>query len=247
MLIRHERAGRTDHEGGAPPPDGELFPAPDAAEGFPTLEEPAWLDEGEPDEMDAPPNSPFRGIWIGVATAAVTFVLVFAIPQWLGWYDVGPPTSGERRDATPEAAISTVTAKPSAVAPSGAAADAPAPAAAKAATPKAPAPPAAAPSSGAAKDVRPPAPARPATSPARPAASQNASAAWVQIAAFKSPAQAGRLAARVKRDGYRAEVRRLRSGPVPWVVWVGAYPSREQAESARAALARKGFRDSFVH
>jgi cell division septation protein DedD len=247
MLIKHERTSRTDHEDGAPPPDGELFPAHDAAERFPTLEEPAWLDEGEPDEMEAPRDSPFRGIWIGVATAAVTFVLVFAIPQWLGWYDVGPPTSRERRDATPDAAISTVTAKPSAVAPPGAAADAAAPAAAKAATPKAPAPPAAAPSDGAAKDVRPPAPARPAASHARPAASQNASAAWVQIAAFKSADQAGRLATRVKRDGFRAEVRRLRSGPVPWVVWVGAYPSREQAESARAALARKGFRDAFVH
>jgi len=246
MLIKHERTSRTDHEGGAPPPDGELFPAPDAAEGFPTLEEPAWVDEGEPDEMEAPRDSPFRGIWIGVATAAVTFVLVFAIPQWLGWYDVGPPTSREQRDVTPEAAISTVTAKPSGSAPSGSAADAAAPAAAKAVAPKEPAPPAPAPRSGAAKDARPPAPARAAASHASPAASHDASASWVQIAAFKSPDQAGHLAARIKRDGYRAEVRRLRSGAVPWVVWVGAFPSREQAEAARSALARKGFRDSFV-
>ncbi|MGH7316069.1 MAG: SPOR domain-containing protein, partial [Candidatus Rokuibacteriota bacterium] len=46
----------------------------------------------------------------------------------------------------------------------------------------------------------------------------------------------------VKRDGYPAEVRRLRAAPVPWVVWVGTYPSREKAEAARDALAGKGFR-----
>ncbi|MGH7367949.1 MAG: SPOR domain-containing protein [Candidatus Rokuibacteriota bacterium] len=65
---------------------------------------------------------------------------------------------------------------------------------------------------------------------------------WVQVAAFKHARQAGRFAARVKRDGYPAEVRRLRAAPVPWVVWVGTYPSRAQAESARDALARKGHR-----
>lgn len=245
MLIKHERAGRTDHELGAPQ-DGELFPEHDGAERFPTLEEPAWLAEGEPDEMEAPRDSPFRGIWIGVATAAVTFALVFSIPQWLGWYDVGPPTSRERRDGTPEAIISTVTAKPPGAAPSGATVETPAPVAAEAGAPKEPVPPAAAPRSGAAKDARPPAPASAAASQARPAPSHAGPASWVQIAAFRSPDQAGRLAVRVKRDGYRAEVRRLRSGAVPWVVWVGSYPSREQAEAAQSALARKGFRDSFV-
>jgi cell division septation protein DedD len=252
MLIKHEHAGRTDHEHGAPP-DGELFPEHDAAGRFPTLEEPAWLVEGEPDEMEAPRDSPFRGIWIGVATAAVTFALVFAIPQWLGWYDVGPPTSRDRRDGTPETAISTVTAKPSGAVPSGSTVDAPAPAAAKAVAAKEPAPQPAAPRGGAAKAALPPAPARaaatqagPVASHAGPAASHDNSTSWVQIAAFKSPDQAGRLAARVKRDGYRAEVRHLPSGSVPWVVWVGAYSSREQAEAAKSALARKGFRDSFV-
>jgi cell division septation protein DedD len=67
----------------------------------------------------------------------------------------------------------------------------------------------------------------------------------VQIAAFKDAKAAGRLANRVKRDGYRADVRRLESSAVPWVVRVGGYTSREQAESARDALARKGF-DGFV-
>jgi len=37
-------------------------------------------------------------------------------------------------------------------------------------------------------------------------------------------------------------VRRVGSSAAPWAVWVGSYASREQAESAREALARKGFR-----
>jgi len=64
----------------------------------------------------------------------------------------------------------------------------------------------------------------------------------VQIAAFKNARQAGVLAERVKRDGYPADVRRIESAAVPWVVRVGGYASREQAEAARDALARKGFR-----
>jgi cell division septation protein DedD len=68
----------------------------------------------------------------------------------------------------------------------------------------------------------------------------------VQIAAFKNAKQANRLADRVKRDGYRADVRRVESSAVPWVVRVGGYSSREQAESARDALARKGFRGFVI-
>ena len=64
----------------------------------------------------------------------------------------------------------------------------------------------------------------------------------VQIAAFKNAKQAGQLADRVKRDGYPADVRRIESSAVPYVVRVGGYTSREQAESAREALARKGFK-----
>src|SRR6266545_330825 len=79
---------------------------------FPALEEPAWLDDEADDEMEEPPDSPFRGMWIGIAAAAVTFVLVFAVPQWLGWYDIGPPSQAKREPA-PESVIATVTAKPS--------------------------------------------------------------------------------------------------------------------------------------
>jgi cell division septation protein DedD len=64
----------------------------------------------------------------------------------------------------------------------------------------------------------------------------------VQIAAFKNAKQAGLLADRVKRDGYPADVRRVESSAVPYVVRVGGFASREQAESAREALARKGFK-----
>src|SRR4029450_1450430 len=51
---------------------------------FPTLEEPSWLDDDLDEDVEAPRDSAFRGIWIGVAAAAATFVLVFAIPHWLG-------------------------------------------------------------------------------------------------------------------------------------------------------------------
>ncbi|HKW90471.1 MAG TPA: SPOR domain-containing protein, partial [Methylomirabilota bacterium] len=78
--------------------------------------------------------------------------------------------------------------------------------------------------------------------PAKPAASASKRTFTVQIAAFKDAKQAGRLAARVKSDGYPADVRRVESTMVPWVVRVGSYATREQAESARDALAKKGFR-----
>jgi cell division septation protein DedD len=190
-------------------------------------------------------------MWIGIAAAAVTFVLVFAIPQWLGWYDIGPPPQA-KREASPEAIISTVTAKPSgaAVVETGP------PAVAAVATPPATAPPVSLPKAPVtrepiAKETKPtPPPVTPAvakeTKPAPPVARAPASPSrrtfTVQIAAFKNAKQAGQLADRVKKDGYPADVRRIESSAVPYVVRIGGYASREQAESAREALARKGFR-----
>ncbi len=238
----------------------------DAQMKFPALEEPAWLEDEADDDMEEPSDSPFRGMWIGIVAAAVTFVLVFAIPQWLGWYDIGPPPQA-RRDAAPEAIISTVTAKPSGAAvvetgPPAVAAVATPPATAPPVTlPKAPvtkepiaketktAPPPAAPA--AARETKPTPPAvvpavvketKPAPAAAAAPASPSRRTFMVQIAAFKNAKQAGQLAERVKRDGYHADVRRIESSAVPYVVRVGGYPSREQAESAREALARKGFK-----
>jgi cell division septation protein DedD len=198
---------------------------------LPVLEEPAWLEDELDEEMEAPSDPSTRGMWIGIAAAAITFVAVFAIPQWLGWYDVGPPPAA-RREVTPESVISTVTAPPSAET---------APRVARvAAAPPAPASPAAAPPSS-----PPKAPAPRETKPAPPpVAAAPASAASrtfsVQIAAFKNAKQAGVLAARVKRDGYPADVQRIESPKAPWAVRVGGYATRAQAESARDALARKG-------
>lgn len=226
----------------------------DAQMRFPTLEEPSWLEDDLEEEMEEPADSPFRGMWIGIAAAAVTFVLVFAIPQWLGWYDIGPPPQA-KRDVSPESVISTVTAKPSgtAVVETGP------PAVPAVAAPPATAPPA--PKATAAKETKPTPPAAAApvaketnaretaakeTKAAPPAATAPPSPSrrtfTVQIAAFKNAKQAGQLAERVKRDGYPADVRRIESAAVPYAVRVGTYASREQAESARDALARKGFK-----
>jgi cell division septation protein DedD len=186
-------------------------------------------------------------MWIGIAAAAVTFVLVFAIPQWLGWYDIGPPSQAKREPA-PESVIATVTAKPSgsAVVETGS------PAVPAVAAPPATAPPVSLPKAPVTKETKPTPP--PATSgvaketkPAPPAVTAPPAAPsrrtfTVQIAAFKNAKQAGLLADRVKRDGYPADVRRIESSAVPYVVRVGGYASREQAESAREALARKGFK-----
>jgi cell division septation protein DedD len=260
MLTDHEM--RPEHEARH---DGErprvMEETRDAQKEFPPLEEPSWLEDDLDEEMEAPRDSAFRGIWIGVAAAAVTFVLVFAIPYWLGWYEVGGPNQRTKREPTPESVISTVTAKPSGsatetpgptapatppAAPSGptpTAATPPPVALPRIAPPKEPAPPAATPSLPPARAVAPRTakPDKPAV--AAPAAKRTFS---VQIAAFKSAQQASRLAARVKRDGYPADVRRVESSAVPWVVRIGGYTSREQAESARDALARKGFRGFVI-
>jgi cell division septation protein DedD len=103
-----------------------------------------------------------------------------------------------------------------------------------------------------AKETKPPAPVivptvSRETKPAPPAVTAPPAAAsrrtfTVQIAAFKNAKQAGQLAERVKREGYPADVRRIESSAVPYVVRIGGYASREQAESAREALARKGLK-----
>jgi cell division septation protein DedD len=240
-----EHDDRDQHEA----PREEIHPGEDDAQmRFPTLEEPSWLEDDSDEEMEEPPDSPFRGMWIGIAAAAVTFVLVFAIPQWLGWYDIGPPPQA-KRDVSPESLISTVTAKPSgtAVVETGP------PAVPAVAAPPATAPPANPPKATAgptvAKDTKPTPPAaavaketKPAPPAVTPPPSPSRRTYSVQIAAFKNAKQAGQLAERVKRDGYDADVRRIESSAVPYAVRVGTYASREQAESARDALARKGFK-----
>jgi cell division septation protein DedD len=240
MLIDHETRREHDehdeHDERELPREGLSPREHDAQMRFPALEEPAWLEDERDEEMEEPSDSPFRGMWIGIAAAAVTFVLVFAIPQWLGWYDIGPPPQ-TKRDAAPDSIISTVTAKPS-----GAAVIETGPAAVPAvAAPPATAPPVNLPKAPIMKET-----VTKETKPAPPAVTAPPSPSRrtfsVQIAAFKNAKQAGRLAERVKRDGYPADVRRIESSAVPWVVRVGGYASREQAESARDALARKGFR-----
>ena len=237
MLIDHEtRREHDEHDEPELPREGPSPREHDAQMRFPALEEPAWLEDDRDEEMEEPSDSPFRGMWIGIAAAAVTFVLVFAIPQWLGWYDIGPPPQ-TKRDAAPDSIISTVTAKPSgaAVVETGP------PAVPAVAAPPATAPPVNLPRAPITKETvtKETKPAPPAVT-APPSPSRRTFA--VQIAAFKNAKQAGLLAERVKRDGYPADVRRIESSAVPWVVRVGGYASREQAESARDALARKGFR-----
>jgi cell division septation protein DedD len=242
MLIDHET--RHEHDEHGEHDERDLPREDDAQMQFPTLQEPGWLEDDPDDEMEEPSDSPFRGMWFGIAAAAATFVLVFAIPQWLGWYDIGPSPQA-KREASPEAIISTVTAKPSgpAVVETGP------PAVGAVATPPATAPPVSPPKAPVAKETKasPPSAAAKETKPAPPAvaaapASHARKTFTVQIAAFKNAKQAGLLAERVKRDGYRADVRRIESSAVPWVVRVGGYTTREQAEAARDALARKGLR-----
>ena len=248
MLTDHEtRREHDEHDERELPLEGLSPSERDAQMKFPALEEPAWLDDDTDDEMEEPSDSPFRGMWIGIAAAAVTFVLVFAIPQWLGWYDIGPPPSA-KREAAPEAIISTVTAKPSgaAVVETGP------PAVAAVATPPATAPPVSLPKAPVTKETKPTPPsvtsavvketrrAPPSVTPA--VAKETRRTFTVQIAAFKNAKQAGQLAERVKKDGYPADVRRIESSAVPYVVRIGGYASREQAESAREALARKGLK-----
>jgi len=266
--LDHERDhDQVDHAASA------ALTATEEPDHFPRLEEPSWLDDEDMEEMEEPRDSAFRGIWVGVLAAAITFALVFAIPHWLGWYDLGPATPRAKREVTtPDSVISTVTAKPSTTPAEPAAgqtvAAAPAPPAAVAApTPATTPPPAVTPSAPAEPKLPPatreakPAPREPKatvaareTKPAAPAREPKAASAAsasrrtfaVQIAAFKNARQAGRVAENAKKAGYSADVLRVDSSPAPWVVRVSGYSTREQAESAREALARKGFRGSFI-
>ncbi len=259
MLTEHDRTHRMDDPDHV---DGEAPSTTETPSRYPVLEEPSWLVDDDLEEMEAPRDSAFRGIWIGAAAAGITFVLVFAVPHWLGWYDIGPSTPRASRELTPDSVISTVTAKPS-TSPTE-----PTPTVASTVTP-----PAAAPPPAAAVETRPPAApreskpapreakaavaavaprdAKPAAAPRETKPAKGAAAATrhtfsVQIAAFKNARQAGRVAERAKRAGYAADVRRVESAAVPWVVRIGGYSSREQAESARDALAKKGFRGGFI-
>lgn len=229
MLIDHQT--HREHEEHTGPREGERPREHDTQMRLPVLDEPAWLEGDLDEDMAAPPDSTLRGMWIGIAAAALTFVLVFAIPQWLGWYDIPAPSA--KREVTPESVVSTVTARPSgpAVVETGP------PAVSAAAAPPATAPPVNLPRVPAVKESRPP----PAAAPAA-AARPSRRTFSVQIAAFKTAKPARELAARMRRDGYPADAQRLESSAVPWVVRVGGYPTREAAESARDALARKGFR-----
>ncbi|MGH7373923.1 MAG: SPOR domain-containing protein, partial [Candidatus Rokuibacteriota bacterium] len=194
MLTDHEARREYDL-----PHEGERAREHDPQLTFPVLEEPTWLEEDDPEEMEAPRDSAFRGIWIGIAAAAVTFALVFAVPHWLGWYEVGTPSQRAKRDVTPESVIATVTAKPS-----GHAVETP-----PVALPPAAAPPAVPPKSTATPAAAPPAAIQPAAiqKDAKPAAPVKRTFS-VQIAAFKDAKSAKRLADRVKNDGYPADVRR---------------------------------------
>ena len=251
-------------------PDDDAPVATQTRKPFAVLEEPTWLDAEDDEELEEPRDSAFRGIWIGVAAAAVTFVLVFAVPHWLGWYDIGPSSPKAKRELNPDSVIASVTAKSSGEAPAAepAAPAAPAPTAAPtpaapaaAATPPAAAPPAPAPPPAAVeRKAPPPREVRPVPREVKPArASREAKAAAgregrlakgktfsVQIAAFKNARQAGKAAEAAKRAGYSADVLRVDASAVPWVVRVGGYSTREQAESARDALAKKGFRGGFI-
>lgn len=255
MLTEHDRTHRMDD----PDPDhidGEAPISTETTSHYPVLEEPSWLDDDDLEEMEAPRDSAFRGIWIGAVAAGITFVLVFAVPHWLGWYDIGPSTPRASRELNPESVISTVTAKPStppaepaATVASAVPPPAAAPPAAETRAPAAPRESKPAPretrAAGALPD-RKPATAGRETKAAKPTATTGRRTFAVQIAAFKNARQAGRVAENAKRAGYAADVLRVESSPVPWVVRIGGYSSREQAESAREALAKKGFRGGFI-
>jgi cell division septation protein DedD len=52
-------------------------------------DEATWLEEDEEQRED----SPFRGIWVGIVSAVVTFTLVLMAPHWLGWQNSESPSS----------------------------------------------------------------------------------------------------------------------------------------------------------
>src|SRR6185295_8516996 len=214
MLNENDRPSRMDNDLRYPahahdaPDHIEHDDAPVATETpkpFAVLEEPTWLDAEDDEELEEPRDSAFRGIWIGIAAAAVTFVLVFAVPHWLGWYDIGPSAPKAKRELNPDSVIASVTGK-SAESP--------------AAEPTAPPAPTRPPAAVEHKASAPPREARPAPREVKPApAPREVKAAAsherkpakgktfaVQIAAFKNARQAGKAAENAKRAGYSADV-----------------------------------------
>src|SRR5258708_19649974 len=79
MRTEHDRPHRMDdpHDGSR---DGEAPVATETPSRFPVLEEPSWLDDEEFEDVEAPRDSAFPGIWIGVAAAAIPFPPLFPIP-----------------------------------------------------------------------------------------------------------------------------------------------------------------------
>jgi cell division septation protein DedD len=62
----------------------------------------------------------------------------------------------------------------------------------------------------------------------------------VQVGAFANPKNAQRLGDRLVAERYRVAIRPGESQPGLVSVLVGAYQNRRQAETARAALEKKG-------
>src|SRR5260370_32961692 len=111
MPTEHDRPHRMDdpHDGSH---DGEAPVATETPSRFPVLEEPSWLDDEEFEDVEAPRDSAFRGIWIGVAAAAITFALVFPIPHWLRRCGPRPPGPPAPPGRAPRFGDSTLTAQP---------------------------------------------------------------------------------------------------------------------------------------
>jgi cell division septation protein DedD len=190
-------------------------------------DEATWLeleeDEGQLEDF------PFRGIWVGIVSAVVTFTLVLMVPYWLGWWN-SQSTHSIRQGSAP---FPSIVSSPVPNTPSSAATLTPPP------TELASGPKAAvsAPGDRVAVSAGPTA-----STISKPVPTSSGGGFWVQIAAFKDANQAVRLATRMRRQGYPADVRPSDSTANPWVVRVGKYPTRERAEAVRAALKKKGFR-----
>src|ERR1700737_4095368 len=99
---------RVDHAASA------ALTATEEPDHFPRLEEPSWLDDEDMEEMEEPRDSAFRGIWIGMLAAPLTFGLGLPLPPRPGWSDLGPaPPRAKGEGRTPDSGISPVPAKPS--------------------------------------------------------------------------------------------------------------------------------------
>jgi DedD protein len=187
-------------------------------------DEATWFEEEEEQLED----SPFRGIWVGIVSAVVTFTLVLMVPYWLGWWNSQRPALHKGSAPFPSVASSLAPNTPSS------APTLKTPLAELVSSPKA------AVSTPGGRVVVSAEPTASAIS--KPVPTSSGGGFWVQIAAFKDANQAVRLATRMRREGYPADVRRRDSTANPWVVWIGKYPTKERAEAVRAALEKKGFR-----